>query len=160
MNGPRSEQKGRSRSTARQQGEEAGGDHSGGSQSMTARGKPQAANDWVSGGYSCLPSCGFDMARALGGKRQEEAGAKWGAASGHDGRVILLSCCQRRCPCFFLPSRRSRRDRLEFGRRTRGLPTGRPGRGVVQSPTRVAVGPGPGANGRLHLRLPNAAGGR
>jgi len=100
MNGPRSEQKGRSRSTARQQGEEAGGDHSGGSQSMTARGKPQAANDWVSGGYSCLPSCGFDMARALG----REAGAKWGAASGHDGRVILLSCCQRRCPVSsFLP---------------------------------------------------------
>jgi len=49
-------------------------------------------NDWVSGGYSCLPSCGFDMARALG----REAGGGSGREVGGGERA------RRPCHSFVL----------------------------------------------------------
>ena len=73
-----------------------GGTRGGGSQCKTMIGSRAATR-------ACL-AVGLTWHGHWGGKRVEEAGAKWGAASGHDGRVILLSCCQRRCPVSsFLP---------------------------------------------------------
>jgi hypothetical protein len=90
LNGRRSEQKGRSRSTAGREGSRAGTRGGG----LQCKGQ---GNDWVSGGYSCLPSCWFDTAGT--GRERARSG---GRRAGTTAVPFFLSCCAM--PRCFRPS--------------------------------------------------------